>query len=117
AGLGARPWRGGAEPSESSPEPPSPSSSRPPPSDTSPSPSEETTPPPRHPARGRGGVGPGGGAAARPAPPEAGLACDRNLALFEEELATRPRVPALLRRIAPYSALSPDSDDGHAPVR
>ncbi|XP_075346861.1 solute carrier family 12 member 4-like isoform X5 [Mycteria americana] len=111
AGRGARPWRGGAEPSESSPEPPSPSSSRPPPSDTSPSPSDETTPPPHGPAHGRGG------AAARPAPPEAGLACDRNLALFEEELATRPRVPALLRRIAPYSALSPDSDDGHAPRR
>ncbi|KAM4879962.1 solute carrier family 12 member 4-like [Sylvia borin] len=33
----------------------------------------------------------------------------------QEELATRPRVPALLRRIAPYSALSPDSDGGHAP--
>ncbi|XP_072705341.1 uncharacterized protein [Ciconia boyciana] len=111
AGRGPRPWRGGAEPSESSPEPPSPSSSRPPPSDTSPSPSEETTPPPHGPAHGRGG------AATHPAPPEAGLACDRNLALFEEELATRPRVPALLRRIAPYSALSPDSDDGHAPRR
>ncbi|NXV88321.1 S12A6 protein, partial [Calonectris borealis] len=35
----------------------------------------------------------------------------------QEELATRPRVPALLRRIAPYSALSPDSDDGRAPAR
>ncbi|KAM7074388.1 solute carrier family 12 member 6-like isoform 5-T7 [Ciconia maguari] len=111
AGRGPRPWRGGAEPSESSPEPPSPSSSRPPPSDTSPSPSDETTPPPHGPAHRRGG------AATHPAPPEAGLACDRNLALFEEELATRPRVPALLRRIAPYSALSPDSDDGHAPRR
>ncbi|NXF99084.1 S12A7 protein, partial [Sakesphorus luctuosus] len=28
----------------------------------------------------------------------------------QEELATRPRVPALLRRIAPYSALSPERD-------
>ncbi|NXH43065.1 S12A4 protein, partial [Dicaeum eximium] len=35
----------------------------------------------------------------------------------QEELATRPRVPALLRRIAPYSALSPDSDSGTAPRR
>ncbi|NXJ58574.1 S12A6 protein, partial [Spizaetus tyrannus] len=35
----------------------------------------------------------------------------------QEELATRPRVPALLRRIAPYSALSPDSDDGRVPRR
>ncbi|XP_074670156.1 LOW QUALITY PROTEIN: solute carrier family 12 member 6-like [Strix aluco] len=117
AGLGARPWREGAEPSESSPEPPSPSSSRPPPSDTSPSPSDEATPPPRGHAPGRGGATHGGGASACPAPPESSLACDRNLALFEEELATRPRVPALLRRIAPYSALSPDSDDGRAPRR
>ncbi|XP_074874778.1 solute carrier family 12 member 4-like isoform X4 [Buteo buteo] len=117
AGLGARSWRGGAEPSESSPEPPSPSSSRPPPSDSSPSPSEETTAPPHGPTQGRGRAGPGGGTSACPAPPEAGLACDRNLALFEEELATRPRVPALLRRIAPYSALSPDSDDGRVPRR
>ncbi|XP_068280980.1 solute carrier family 12 member 4-like [Nyctibius grandis] len=113
AGLGAWPRRGGAEPSESSPEPPSPSSSRVPPSDTSPS--DETTPPTCGHAPGRGGAGAGGGASARPAPSEAAVGCDRNLALFEEELATRPRVPALLRRIAPYSALSPDSDDGHGP--
>ncbi|XP_054374197.1 solute carrier family 12 member 4-like [Molothrus ater] len=35
----------------------------------------------------------------------------------QEELATRPRVPALLRRMAPYSALSPDSDCGTAQRR
>ncbi|XP_017695533.1 PREDICTED: early nodulin-20-like, partial [Lepidothrix coronata] len=99
---GAWPGRG-AEPSESSPEPPSPSSSRPPLSDSSPSPTE-TTPTPR-------GRGPGGGASTRPTPPTLpGLSSERPLALFEEELATRPRVPALLRRIAPYSALSPESD-------
>ncbi|XP_041267071.1 solute carrier family 12 member 7-like [Onychostruthus taczanowskii] len=99
---GAWPARG-AEPSDSSPEPPSPSSSRPPLSDSSPSPTE-TTPTPR-------GRGPGGGARARPAPPNpGGVGGERPLALFEEELATRPRVPALLRRMAPYSALSPDSD-------
>ncbi|XP_074787253.1 solute carrier family 12 member 6-like [Athene noctua] len=115
AGLGARSWRGGAEPSESSPEPPSPSSSRPPPSDTSPSPSDEATPPPRGHAPAGGGAG--GGASACPAPPEAGLGCDRTLALFEEELATRPRVPALLRRMAAYSALSPDSEDARVPRR
>ncbi|NWS50593.1 S12A6 protein, partial [Probosciger aterrimus] len=104
---GAGPRRGGgADPSESSPEPPSPSSSRPPRSDSSPSPSEPTTPPTagHAPYRQRGGV------SSRHAPSEAGLACDRHLALFEEELATRPRVPAMLRRIAQYSALSPDSD-------
>ncbi|XP_056366841.1 solute carrier family 12 member 4-like [Oenanthe melanoleuca] len=106
---GAWPARG-AELSDSSPEPPSPSSSRPPLSDSSPSPTE-TTPT----SRGRGT---GGGARARPAPPAPpGLGGERPLALFEEELATRPRVPALLRRIAPYSALSPDSDSGTAPRR
>ncbi|XP_061225459.1 solute carrier family 12 member 6-like [Neopsephotus bourkii] len=105
SGAGPR-GGGGADPSESSPEPPSPSSSRPPRSDSSPSPSEQTTPPlsGRAPSRQRGG------ASSRRAPSEAGLACDRHLALFEEELATRPRVPAMLRRIAQYSALSPDSD-------
>ncbi|XP_053909137.1 solute carrier family 12 member 6-like [Cuculus canorus] len=81
--------------SSSSPEPPSPSSSRPPGSSASPSPSAEALPPPAGPAL-RGGD---------PGPP-------RDLALFEEELATRPRVPAVLRRMAPYSALSPGSDRG-----
>ncbi|XP_064296232.1 solute carrier family 12 member 4-like [Phalacrocorax carbo] len=109
--AGAGPRRGGAEPSESSPEPPSPSSSRPPRSDTSPTPSDEATPPPRRHAPPRGGAGP------RHAPAPSAPPCDRTLALFEEELATRPRVPALLRRMAPYSALSPDSDDGRAPGR
>ncbi|XP_021239087.1 uncharacterized protein LOC110391520 [Numida meleagris] len=51
-----------------------------------------------------------------PAPPAGPAPCDRNLALFEDELATRPRVPALLRRIA-YSSLSPGSEDGQPPVR
>ncbi|GAB0202250.1 solute carrier family 12 member 6-like [Grus japonensis] len=99
--------------SESSPEPPSPSSSRPPRSDTSPSPSDEATPPPLgHAPSPRATPPPRGGvASAGHAHPEAGLA------LFEEELATRPRVPALLRRIAAYSALSPDSDAGEAPRR
>ncbi|XP_075597458.1 solute carrier family 12 member 4-like [Balearica regulorum gibbericeps] len=98
--------------SESSPEPPSPSSSRPPHSSPSPSPSPEATPPPRgHAPSPRDTPTRGGGAAAGHAHPEAGLA------LFEEELATRPRVPALLRRIAAYSALSPDSDAGEAAPR
>ncbi|CAN8178140.1 unnamed protein product [Coccothraustes coccothraustes] len=106
---GAWPARG-AEPSDSSPEPPSPSSSRPPLSDSSPSPTETTATP--------CGRGPGGVARARPAPPNpGGVGGERPLALFEEELATRPRVPALLRRMAPYSALSPDSDCGSAPRR
>ncbi|XP_050572973.1 solute carrier family 12 member 4-like [Cygnus atratus] len=43
--------------------------------------------------------------------------CDHNLALFEEELAARPRVPALLRRIAAYSSLGPDSELGPGPRR
>ncbi|XP_029861837.1 LOW QUALITY PROTEIN: solute carrier family 12 member 6-like, partial [Aquila chrysaetos chrysaetos] len=116
-GWGRGPGAGGRSPPRAAPSPPPPPAPGPPPSDTSPSPSEETTPPPHGPAHGRGRAGPGGGTSACPAPPEAGLACDRNLALFEEELATRPRVPALLRRIAPYSALSPDSDDGRVPRR
>ncbi|XP_074936633.1 solute carrier family 12 member 4-like [Phalacrocorax aristotelis] len=109
--AGAGPRWGGAEPSESSPKPPSPSSSCPPCSDTSPTPSDEATPLPPHHAPPRGGAGPRH-TPALPAPP-----CDHTLALFEEELATRPRVPALLRRMAPYSALSPNSDDGRAPGR
>nr|XP_041567860.1 LOW QUALITY PROTEIN: solute carrier family 12 member 6-like [Taeniopygia guttata] len=104
---GAWPGARGAELSDSSPEPPSPSSSRPPQSDSSPSPTETT--PTSH------GRGPGGGARARPAPPNlGGVGGERPLALFEEELSVRPRVPALLRRMAPYSALSPDSDCGSA---
>lgn len=34
----------------------------------------------------------------------------------QEELAARPRVPALLRRIAAYSSLGPDSELGPGPV-
>ncbi|NWH82731.1 S12A6 protein, partial [Piaya cayana] len=84
--------------SSSSPEPPSPSSSRPPGSSASPSPSAEAPPPRVVPIPHDGDTGP-----------------PQELALFEEELATRPRVPAVLRRMAPYSALSPDSDRGPGP--
>ncbi|XP_067171067.1 solute carrier family 12 member 6-like [Apteryx mantelli] len=38
--------------------------------------------------------------------------CDKNLALFEEELATRPKVSALLRRVAAYSTLPPPDAEG-----
>lgn len=100
------PSRGG-DASESSPEPPSASSSRPPPSDSSPSPSETSAPPRAE--RGHAPPPPGHAPSGGHAP------CD--LALFEEELASRPRVPALLRRIAAYSSLGPDSELGPGPRR
>ncbi|XP_068777762.1 solute carrier family 12 member 6-like [Struthio camelus] len=55
--------------------------------------------------------------AADPTRPDAdgdAVSCDRNLALFEEELATRPKVSALLRRVAAYSTLPPPAAEGQA---
>ncbi|XP_068025755.1 solute carrier family 12 member 7-like [Melanerpes formicivorus] len=95
----------GPEPSETTPEPPSPSTtSRPLPSDSS----AQTTP--TSPA-------PCSGLAAFPTSPshlEAGLGTGpRPLALFEEELSNQqPRVPALLRPMAPYSALGEGESEG-----